>query len=119
MSLLQVRLLPRGREVLILGLGPEEDVLLKARLSARPDHPRAAITLLEGLALWSGAPLPVVVGVGGRSAGSIEALLPAGQAWRSPLVALHPVQWPRGRGRRLDGVGDFRSVFQLRLPGFP
>lgn len=119
MSLLQVRLLPRGREVLMLGLGWDEEMVLKARLPSTPGHPRAVITVLEGLALWAGAPLPVALGVGGRSAGLIEALLPQGAAWCSPLVDIHPVDLPRARRRRLDGVGDFRELCQLRLPGFP
>jgi hypothetical protein len=119
MSLLQVRLLPKGREVLILGLGWDEETVLKARLPALPEHPRAAITVLEGLALWAGARLPVAVGVAARSSGSIEALLPQGAAWCSPLVELHPVDLPRAPRRRLDGVGDFRELRQLRLPGFP
>jgi hypothetical protein len=119
MSLVQVRLLPKGREVLILGLGWNEEPLLKARLSSTPEHPRAVITVLEGLALWAGARLPVALGVAGRSGGLIEALLPQGTAWCSPLVDLHPVDLPRARRRRLDGVGDFRELRQLRLPGIP
>ena len=119
MSVCNVRLLPRGREVMLLGLGYQDEPVLKARLSARPEHPRAMITLLEGLALWAGHRLPVVVGVAASSTGSIEALLPDGPAWCSPLVELVPVDWPRQRRRvpRLDGLGDFRELRQLRLPG--
>jgi len=36
---------------------PEGDEVLKAVFSGAPDHPRALLTLLEGLALWSGAPM--------------------------------------------------------------
>jgi len=119
MSLLQVRLLPRGREVLMLGLGWDGEVVLKARLPSTPEHPRAVITVLEGLALWAGARLPVALGVTARSSGSIEALLPQGPAWCSPLVDLHPVDLPRARRRRLDGLGDFRALRQLQLPWIP
>lgn len=104
---------------MLLGLGWDEEPVLKARLPALPEHPRAAITVLEGLALWAGARLPVAVGVAARSAGSIEAILPQGVAWCSPLVDLHPVDLSRARRRRLDGLGDFRELHQLRLPGFP
>lgn len=119
MSLCHVRLLPRGSSVLVLGLGYQEEPVLKARLPLYPEHPRAAITLLEGLALWAGRRLPVAVGVSASSAGSIEALLPQGPAWCSPLVELVWVDWPRRRSRtpRLDGLGDFRDLRQLRLPG--
>jgi hypothetical protein len=119
MSLVQVRLLPRGQEVLVLGLGWNEEPVLKARLPSTPEHPRAVITVLEGLALWAGARLPVALGVAGRSAGLIDALLPQGAAWCSPLVELHPVEFPRARRRRLDGLGDFSELRQLRLPGIP
>jgi hypothetical protein len=104
---------------MLLGLGFRDEPVLKARLSSSPDHPRAMITLLEGLALWAGQRLPVVVGVSAYSAGSIDALLPQGPAWCSPLVELVAVDWPprRARMRRLDGLGDFRDLRQLRLPG--
>ena len=42
--------------------GPDGD-LLKARLDTRPCHPRALLTLLEGLSLWSGEPLCVALTV--------------------------------------------------------
>ena len=119
MSVCHVRLLPRGHQVLLLGLGYQDEPVLKARLSVRPEHPRAMITLLEGLALWAGHRLPVAVGVSANSTGSIEALLPEGPAWCSPLVELVPMDWPHRRRRtpRLDGLGDFRDLRQLRLPG--
>lgn len=120
MSIREVRLLPRGDELLVLGMGMEGEARLKARLPATAEHPRAAIEVLEGLALWSGRRLPVVLGVNARSGRCIEALLPAGPAWCSPLVELIPVTWPRGsrRPRRLDGLGDFRALHRLHLPGF-
>lgn len=37
--------------------------VLRACLSRTPGHLRALLTMLEGLALWSGAPLSVVIGV--------------------------------------------------------
>jgi hypothetical protein len=37
--------------------------LMRCALPRSPAHPRALVTLLEGLALWSGAPLSVVLGV--------------------------------------------------------
>ncbi len=42
---------PRGRDV------------MRAALPRGGEHPRALVTLLEGLALWSGAPLGAVIGV--------------------------------------------------------
>ena len=46
-----------GEELKLLVTSPEGDDLLKARLPVRPPHPRALLTLLEGMALWSGEPL--------------------------------------------------------------
>jgi len=119
MSLREIRLLPRGSEVLMLGVGMLEETVLKARMPSSPGHPRAVIDVLEGLALWSGRRLPVVVGVTASSSRCIEDLLPAGPAWCSPLVELVPVDHPMRRRRppRLDGVGDFRELLRLRVPG--
>lgn len=117
MSLTEIRMTPRHGLLLMVGLGFDQQILLKARLPAHPSHPRAAITMLEGLALWSGRRLPVALGVSAGSASSIAALLPEGPAWTSPLVDLHLVDHPRRRTRtRLDGVGDLREALQLRLP---
>lgn len=119
MSICHARLLPNSREVRLLVLDPFNEPVLKARLPTHPSHPRAAITLLEGLALWAGHRLSVAVGVTANSTGLIEELLPQGPAWCSPLVELVPVDGPsrRRRVRRLDGLGDFGAVYQLHLPG--
>lgn len=110
-----VRLVPRRDQLWMVGTGFDEEVLLKARLPLDPGHPRAVITVLEGLALWSGRSLPVALGVGASSRSYVEGLLPDGPAWMSPLVDIHVVDYPARRsGRRLQGVGDFRNV--LRLP---
>ena len=84
--------------------------LVKARLPLSPSHPRALLTLLEGLALWRGQALRVAVSAGGCSvdwAGSGlfgDELYPA----ESPLVQFHVVH-PASR-ERLPGVGDFRQL---------
>jgi hypothetical protein len=46
---------------------PEQGDLLEARLDPRPSHPRALLTMLEGLSLWSGQPLCVALHVDERS----------------------------------------------------
>ena len=114
-ELCSVRLLPRRNQLWMVATGFDGEVLLKGRLPLTPSHPRAAITVLEGLALWSGRPLPVALGVGQSSRSFIEALLPDGPAWMSPLVDIHLVDPAvRRSGRRLRGVsGDFRNVIQL------
>ena len=49
--------------------GPKETVL-KARLSATAQHPRAVPTLLEALALWQGMPVRAVIVAGDRDGSS-------------------------------------------------
>ena len=97
----------QGR-VLLLVTSETGDVL-KARLPLSPRHPRALLTLLEGLSLWSGQPLSVAVSAGARSAAVASGLfgdeLVPGE---SQLVRFHV-----GHGcrvRRLRGVADFRHL---------
>lgn len=109
----RVRCTNRDTKLLVTEDG---DDLLKARLSTTPGHPRALVTLCEGLALWHGAPLRVAVSADDGARACIERILYAGDLLepRSPLVVLEH-QRPRPRARqRLHGrgLGDFR---QLRL----
>jgi len=50
--------LPRGVRILITDNGDDR---LKALLPDYPVHPRALLTMLEGLALWTEEPLRVVI----------------------------------------------------------
>src|SRR5579871_1965926 len=52
------------KELKLLVTSPQGDDLLKARLPVRPPHPRALLTLLEGVALWSGEPVLAVISAG-------------------------------------------------------
>ena len=45
---------------------------LRAEIHRVPDHPRALLWLLEGLALRSGAPLPAVISAGGFGGPSLD-----------------------------------------------
>lgn len=90
------------------------DDLLKARLGCRPGHPRALVTLLEGLALWRGTAICVVVCVDDDAADCFERVFYGDELVgpQSPLVYFehrHRNKQPR----RLTGLGDFR---QLRMP---
>lgn len=98
----------RGHVLLLVTA--ETGDLLKARLPLSPRHPRALLTLLEGLALWSGDRLSVVVSacessdwVGSGLFG--DELFPA----ESQLVQFR-VGRRDCRGRRLRGVADFRAL---------
>lgn len=104
----------------LLVTDPMRDVL-KARLPMRADHPRALLTLLEGLGLWAGAsPLCAAISVAdSASRPSVEALF-GGDVWpaESALVRFTFVD-PPARRRRLSGVGDFRALHRLAVGGAP
>ena len=53
-----------GADMKLLVTSPEGDDLIKARLPIRPPHPRTLLTMLEGIALFSGEPLCAVVSAG-------------------------------------------------------
>lgn len=97
------------QQVTFLVSGPEGD-LLKARLDTRPCHPRALLTLLEGLSLWTGEPLCVALSVDARCPGSLPSLLFGDELWpaESPLVRFE-VAHRASRRVRLEGLGDFRA----------
>lgn len=108
----------KGREIKLLVTNAQGDDLIKARLPILPRHPRALVTLLEGIALWSGEPLYAVISAGdytaawhGSEEGS-EGIWPV----ESPLVRFDfAIPPPRVR-RPLRGVGDFRDMRRhLRL----
>lgn len=90
--------------------------LLKARLPARPSHPRALLTLCEGLALWHGTPLRVAVSADDNAAPCFERIFYGGAIVepQSPLVTLEvrPLRARQRRARQGHVPGDFR---QLRL----
>jgi hypothetical protein len=90
--------------------GPDGD-LLKARLDTQPCHPRALLTLLEGLSLWCGEPLSVALPVAEHSRASLPSTLFGDELWpgESVLVRFAFVDRVR-RPARLEGLGDFRAV---------
>ena len=107
-----VRVTPR--EVKVLVVDPEEGDLLKARLPAVTQHPRALLTLLEGLALWRCQPLRVVVSAtsagDGRPCWSGSGLF-GDELWpgESQLVR-YEVEDRALRRRVIVGLGDFRTL---------
>jgi hypothetical protein len=102
------------REVRVLVVDPEQGDLLKARLPLGAQHPRALLTLLEGLALWRGQPLRVAVSAtsagDGRPCWSDSGLF-GDELWpgESPLVRYEVGARVSRRGR-LVGLGDFRGL---------
>jgi hypothetical protein len=96
----------------LLVTDPTHD-LLKARLDPRPSHPRALLTLLEGLSLWRGQPLHVVLSVDDRCHGGLESTVLGNELWPAESCLVHFDVVRPVRPKRLDGVGDFRWMRQL------
>jgi len=98
--------------------GPDE--LLRALLPppSQVRHERAAITFLEGLSLWLGARLRVVLCVGVREAGFCLGLTDEmGRGARSIYyeVEVRDLATHR-REQRIRGIGDFADLRQQRMP---
>jgi len=92
---------------------PQGD-LLKAQLDLRPSHPRALLTLLEGLSLWSGEPLPVVLSVDDHCNDSLPSLLGDGPWPGESQLVRFDIEYRGPRQVRLPGLGDFRSLRRSR-----
>ena len=96
--------------VMLLVTGETGDVV-KARLPLPASHPRALLTLLEGVALWSGMPLAVAVSAVQSSPEWFGTGLFGDELFpgESQLVRFHVAH--RGcRAQRLRGVADFRHL---------
>lgn len=95
--------------------GPTETIL-KARLSATAQHPRALPTLLEALALWQGMPVRAALVVDGAD-GSPATRLCLDEFADFGGAPLYTLTFAHGRKRRhrdgLDGMGEFADLRQL------
>ena len=107
-----LRCRPNDVQLLVTDMG---DDILKARLDSSPAHPRALVTLLEGLALWQGESVCVAVSASEHAQDCCERVLYGGGLFGpvSPLVSLEH-RLDNRRPKRLRGLGDFRH---LRLLG--
>jgi hypothetical protein len=102
----------------LLITSPEGDDLIKARLPRQTRHPRALLTLLEGVALWSGEPLYAVISAGPHRDDWLGSETWGDDLWPAESALVHfDFAIPPSRAHRpLRGVGDFRDVRrQLRL----
>jgi hypothetical protein len=107
-----------AEDLKLLVTSPRGDDQIKARLPLRPPHPRALLTLLEGVALFSGEPLYVVISAGKSRDDWLGCEAWGDDLWpaESPLVHFDFAIPPPRTRRTLRGVGDFRGVRrQLRL----
>lgn len=98
------------REVRLLVMDEGRRDLLKATLPLVPGHPRALLTLLEGVALYGGHPLCAAIVADSDYPSFLGADLFGNDLWpvESPLVRFEVAA--RGRPKRLRGLGDFREL---------
>jgi hypothetical protein len=89
-----------------------EGELLRAQLPRTPNHTRAAPTLLEGLALWLGRPLSVVLSAGDLETSYVPGLADdfgiGARTVHYEVDVVDPTRRPRALGR-------FRDLRQLLL----
>ena len=109
---------PTGTRILATA-GPTETIL-KARLSATVQHPRAVPTLLEALALWEGGTVRAAIVAGGEPCSSATRLkldwLVEGTGAPHYHVEFVDGRRPKRRHRDpLDGLGRFHDLRQLLL----
>jgi hypothetical protein len=110
-----VRVNPTAVKILLTD--PMGHEVVRARLPRHPDHPRALLMLLEGLALWSGQPLCAAISVAASARRGCDWELLGGTLWpaESALVRVDFVE--PVRRRRLRGLGSFRDVYQVHTLG--
>ena len=109
-----------SKELKLLVTSPQGDDLLKARFPVQTSHPRALLTLLEGVALWSGGPLLAVISASAQRNDWLYSEEWGDEFWpaESPLVHFEFALPPRPH-RTLVGFGDFRDVRRdLRMGRF-
>jgi hypothetical protein len=88
--------------------------VLKAEFRAYPDHTRALMFMLEGLALYSGHPLSVAIIAESPVSHSLGLGSFGGEDWpeTNALIDFVFVETDQGDRHRISGVGDFK---QLRM----
>jgi hypothetical protein len=117
LEMITVTMAPEPRRVRVLATTPTRDVL-KAVLGPAPyAHPRAAATLLEGLALWYQRPLSVVLSADALDDGCALGLCDALGLGRTLHyeVGVAVADRRRRRPRDLRSLGDFGDLRALSV----
>jgi len=116
MESITVTIAPERGHVRVLARQGRRDVLRAILGPASESHPRAASTLLEGLALWHQQRLAVVLCVDETSRGSALSLSDALDYGRESLHYDVGLAFPvRRGGRRTHGRTDFGDLRRLSL----
>jgi hypothetical protein len=89
---------------------PELGDVLKARLPLPAHHPRGLLTLLEGVALWSGSELRAVISADDSAPAWLDSSLFGDELWPAESQLVQFELGGRARHRPLAGLGDFRAL---------
>jgi len=119
MERITVTMQPLARETRILVMEGRHEVLRAVLGPTTASHPRAAATLLEGLALWHQQALSVVLCADVEACSSATRMiddLGFGQKTVHYDVEV-AFRAHRRRGRRIHGLGNFGDLRQLCLEG--
>jgi hypothetical protein len=113
-----VTIAPEPERVRLLAMTPTQDLLMAILGPVRCAHPRAAATLLEGLALWHQQQLSVVLSVDDADDGCALGLCDAlgyGRTLHYEVGLAFPDRVGFRRRRSLRGFGDFRDMRELAV----
>lgn len=119
MERLTVTMQPLPRETRLLVMAGRDEVMRAILGPTTASHPRAAATLLEGLALWHQQALSVVLCADAPASSSSTRMfddLGFGVKTVHYDVEVAFPAHPR-RGRRIQGFGNFGDLRQLCLEG--
>src|SRR5262245_23670513 len=111
----QLRTAPGEVRLLISSL--ESGDVLKARLPPPAAHPRALLTMLEGIALWGGAALSVATVAERDCLSWLGWELHGDELWPSESQLVRYEVVDRGHRKRLRGLGDLRRARARCLGG--
>lgn len=112
-----MKALPRETRLLVMA---GRDEMMRAILGpATASHPRAAATLLEGLALWHQQAVSVVLCADDEGSSSATRMFDdLGFGMKSMHYDVEVAyRGPPRRGRRIHGIGKFGDLRQLCLAG--
>jgi len=107
-----IEIAPKAVRVLVSEPAGE---ILKAEFRSYPNHTRALLFILEGLALWSGERLCVAIHAEHPVSHSLGLGAFGGDEWpeESALVEFVFVQTDERSRKKLGGAGDFRKLRRM------
>jgi hypothetical protein len=110
---------PLPRETRLLVMAGQDEVMRAVLGPTTASHPRAAPTLLEGLALWHQRAVSVVLCADVSACSSATRLIDdLGFGERTVHYEVEvALRGHRRRGRRIHGLGHFADLRQLCLEG--